>query len=95
MYLHKKLLKMPLPQMLKGTKLPPAVKSSRRKHLAKEQCSNTWPQFTARRSHWWSSARIDTEIGDIQLSALRQQLDGPLLNYLKEEMNRKAIKFAD
>lgn len=49
---------------------------------------------TVRRSHGWSSARIVTEIGDIQLSAPRQQLDGPLLNYLKEEMIRKVIKVA-
>lgn len=64
--------KMLLPQVFKETKLPPGVKSSsRRKYLAKEQCRSTWSQFTAGRSHWWSSARIDTEIGDIQLSALR------------------------
>lgn len=63
--------------------------------MAKEQGSSTWSQFTAERNHWWSSGRIDAETGDTQLSALKQQLDGPLLNYLKEERNRKVIKFAD
>lgn len=71
MYLHKRLSKMALPQVLKETKLPPGVKSSRRKYLAKEQGSSTWSQFTAERNHWWSSGRIDAETGDTQLSALK------------------------